>query len=159
MPRSIVWRIAAHLAPPQAQRSMLLGVLLGACVGGAAGAAGGGAPQAGESPRQLTVREWVVERIDGRGVVDNSRSTLTFDASGQIAGGGGCNRYTGTYQLQGAGFQVRGVATTRMACTPALMEQEARFLRALGAVSTWRLQADGSLLLAGPDGRALLLAR
>lgn len=156
MPRSIVWRIAARLAAPKAPGPVMLAVLLGACVGGPAGA---GSHQADDPPRQLAVREWVVERIDGRGVVDNSRSTLTFDASGQIAGGAGCNRYTGTYQLQGAGLQVRGLATTRMACAPALMEQEARFLKALGAASVWRLQADGSLLLAGPNGRALLLAR
>lgn len=117
------------------------------------------APVEGAPPRDLTVREWVVERIDGRGVVDNSRTTLTFDPKGQIAGRAGCNRYTGSYQLQGAQFALKGVATTRMICVPALMEQEARFLKALDAVNTWRLQPDGSLLLSGPDGRKLVLAR
>mgnify|MGYP000119512927 CR=1 FL=1 len=107
-------------------------------------------------PRDLTVREWVVESIDGRGVVDNSRTTLTFDAQGQIAGRAGCNRYTGSYRLQGAQFSVHGVATTRMICVPALMDQESRFLRTLEAASTWRLQPDGSLLLSSPDGRKLL---
>lgn len=110
----------------------------------------------GGPPRDLTVREWVVESIDGRGVVDNSRTTLTFDPKGQIAGRAGCNRYTGSYQLQGAKFEVKGVATTRMICVPALMDQENRFLKALGAASTWRLQPDGSLLLMGPDGRKVL---
>jgi len=113
----------------------------------------------GGPPRDLTVREWVVERIDGRGVVDNSRTTLTFEPTGQIAGRAGCNRYTGAYQLQGAQFEVKGVATTRMICVPALMDQEARFLKALDAANTWRLQPDGSLLLSGPDGRKLVLAR
>ncbi len=112
--------------------------------------------EAGVPPRDLTVREWVVESIDGRGVVDNSRTTLTFDARGQIAGRAGCNRYTGTYRLQGAQFSVSGVATTRMICVPALMDQESRFLKALEAVGTWRLQPDGSLLLSSPDGRKLL---
>lgn len=110
----------------------------------------------GGPPRDLTVREWVVEDIDGRGVVDNSRTTLTFDPRGQIAGRAGCNRYTGSYQLQGARFEVKGLATTRMICVPALMDQETRFLKALEAASTWRLQPDGSLLLTGPDGRKVL---
>lgn len=115
--------------------------------------------EGGVPPRDLTVREWVVEGIEGRGVVDNSRTTLTFDAQGQIAGRAGCNRYTGGYRLQGAAFEVKGVATTRMICVPALMDQEARFLKALDGARTWRLQPDGSLLLSGPDGRKLLLAR
>ena len=114
------------------------------------------APAEGGPPRDLTVREWVVESIDGRGVVDNSRTTMTFDPAGQIAGRAGCNRYTGSYKLQGARFEVKGVATTRMICVPALMDQETRFLKALDATSTWRLQPDGSLLLTGPDGRKLL---
>jgi len=114
------------------------------------------APVEGGPPRDLTVREWVVESIDGRGVVDNSRTTMTFDPAGQIAGRAGCNRYTGSYKLQGARFEVKGVATTRMICVPALMDQETRFLKALDATSTWRLQPDGSLLLTGPDGRKLL---
>lgn len=114
------------------------------------------ADASGQPPRDLTVREWVVERIDGRGVVDSSRTTLTFDAQGQIAGRAGCNRYTGGYRLQGAAFEVRGVATTRMACVPALMEQERRFLAMLGQVERWQIQPDGSLVLSTADQRSIL---
>jgi heat shock protein HslJ len=111
---------------------------------------------AGGPPRDLTVREWVVQSMDGRGVIDNSRSTLTFDPKGQIAGRAGCNRFTGVYQLQGTRIEVKGVATTRMICVPALMEQEARFLKALASVTTWLIQPDGRLELAGPNGVRLL---
>lgn len=114
------------------------------------------ADASGQPPRDLTVREWVVERIGGRGVVDSSRTTLTFDAQGQIAGRAGCNRYTGGYRLQGAAFEVRGVATTRMACVPALMEQERRFLALLGQVERWQIQPDGSLVLSTADQRSIL---
>ena len=109
-------------------------------------------PAAGAPPRDLTVREWVVDRIDGRGVVDGSRTTLTFTPEGQVAGKAGCNRYTGGYRLQGAGFDVSGVATTRMVCVPALMEQEGRFLQSLGAATGWRILPDGRLELSGPGG-------
>lgn len=114
------------------------------------------APVEGGPPRDLTVREWVVESIDGRGVVDNSRTTLTFDPQGQIAGRAGCNRYTGAYQLQGAKFEVKGVATTRMICVPALMDQETRFLKLLDQVRTFQLQRDGSLVLRTDDQRRIV---
>lgn len=114
------------------------------------------APAEGGPPRDLTVREWVVESIDGRGVVDNSRTTLVFDPRRQISGRAGCNRYTGSLQIQGGRLEARSLTSTRMICVPALMDQEARFLKALDAASTWRLQPDGSLLLTGSDGHKLL---
>lgn len=110
----------------------------------------------GGPPRDLTVREWVVQSVDGRGVIDNSRSTLTFDSKGQIAGRAGCNRFTGVYQLQGSRLEVKGVATTRMICVPALMEQEARFLALLGQVVSFQLQRDGGLELRTQDQRRIL---
>jgi putative lipoprotein len=109
-----------------------------------------------EPPHDLTVREWVVESIDGRGVIDSSRTTLAFAPDGQVAGRAGCNRYSGVYRLQGSTVGFSGVATTRMMCGPALMEQEARFLKTLGLLTAWRLQPDGSLLLTGMDGSKLL---
>lgn len=114
------------------------------------------APAEGGPPRDLTVREWVVESIDGRGVVDNSRTTMTFDPAGQIAGRAGCNRYTGSYKLQGARFEVKGVATTRMICVPALMDQETRFLGLLERVSSLQLQRDGRLELRTDDQRRIV---
>ncbi len=114
------------------------------------------APAEGGPPRDLTVREWVVESVDGRGVVDNSRTTLTFDPQGQIAGRAGCNRYTGSYRLQGAQLSVGSVATTRMICVPALMDQENRFLKLLEEVRSFQLQRDGSLVLRTDDQRRIV---
>lgn len=114
------------------------------------------APAEGGPPRDLTVREWVVESIDGRAVAANSRTTLTFDPTGQIAGRAGCNRYTGAYSLQGAQLSVSGVTTTRMICVPALMDQEARFLGLLDQVRSYQLQRDGSLLLRTEDQRRIV---
>lgn len=111
---------------------------------------------AGPVPRDLTVREWVVQSIDGRQVADNSRTTLTFGPEGQLSGSAGCNRYSGGFELQGAGLQVKGMAATRMACGPVLMDQEARFLKALAMARSWRRQRDGSLLINGAEGHSLL---
>lgn len=114
------------------------------------------APAEGSPPRDLIVREWVVESIDGRGVVDNSRTTLTFDPQGQVAGRAGCNRYTGSYRVQGAQLSVGDVATTRMVCVPALMDQETRFLKLLDQVRAFQLQRDGSLVLRTDDQRRIV---
>ncbi len=116
----------------------------------------GGASAESGPPSDLTVREWVVESIDGRSVVDNSRTTLVFDQQGQISGRAGCNRYTGSFQLQGASFEVRGMSTTRMICVLALMEQEARFLAVLAQARAWQLQRDGSLVLRTDDQRRIV---
>lgn len=129
------------------RRALALAVLLGGVAT---------AQAAGPVPRDLTVREWVVQSIDGRSVVDHSRTTLTFNPEGQLAGSAGCNRYTGGFELQGGALQVKGMAATRMACSPVLMDQEARFLKALAMAQSWRLQRDGSLLITGAEGHTLL---
>jgi heat shock protein HslJ len=72
----------------------------------------------------------------------------------RIVGSGGCNRLTGTYALDGERIDVGQVAATRMACEGG-MAQEQAFLRALDAVTRWRVQGDG-LELRDDAGTALL---
>ncbi|MBH1986553.1 MAG: META domain-containing protein [Burkholderiales bacterium] len=104
----------------------------------------------------LSGREWSVEKLDGRALVEGSRVTLAFDPQGRLSGRASCNRFNATYQLEGSQLGIQGAATTRMACAPALMEQEARFLALLKAVTLQRIQGDGSLLLSTADGRRIL---
>lgn len=105
---------------------------------------------------QLTGVEWVVEDIDGRGIVDSSRATLNFSEEGKVNGRGSCNSYTGPFMLTAAGITIGpGIAATRMACAPALMEQEQRFFDALSAVQTFQITTDGALLLQGPGGKSI----
>ena len=104
----------------------------------------------------LSSREWAVEKIDGRALVEGSRVTLAFDPQGRLSGRASCNRFNATYQLAGSQLGIQGAATTRMACAPALMEQEARFLAVLKSVTLQRIQGDGSLVLSTADGRRIL---
>jgi len=107
----------------------------------------------GESIDLLAGREWVVEDLDGGGIIDRSRITLEFDAaSSRLAGRGSCNRYTAGYTLSGEGLNITGVAATRMACAPALMNQEQKFFRILEGIGHFDIDATGALVLTGSAG-------
>jgi heat shock protein HslJ len=115
-------------------------------------AAAGPAPPTGVALAPLEGTAWLAEDIDGRGVVDRVQSTLIFDAGQKVAGRAACNRYFGTYQQSGDMVEIKPGGTTRMACPPAVMEQEDRFLAALGAVKKGRRDGD-TLLLLDENGR------
>ncbi|MGF2734235.1 META domain-containing protein [Marinobacter sp. DUT-1] len=109
----------------------------------------------GDPQRLLRGAEWVVEDIAGGGIIDSSRVTIRFLSDNRVAGLGSCNRYTGSYQLTGEGIGFGAIAATRMACAPALMGQEARFLRILGEVSRVRIGPEGQLQLSTPSGATI----
>ncbi|MCM5571227.1 META domain-containing protein [Burkholderiaceae bacterium FT117] len=114
----------------------------------------------GEPASLLQGAEWVVEDIGGGGVVDGSRVTLRFGDDGRVAGRASCNRYTGGYELSGEGLVVGSkMAVTKMACAPALMQQEQRFLGLLAQVRRFEIGADGALVLVAADGRRIVARR
>jgi len=108
--------------------------------------------RAGTPAADLAAVRWVVEDIDGGGVIDRSRVTLEFDGEGRLSGHASCNRYTASYTRDGDGLTIGPAATTRMACPPALMNQERSFLDALAQVRRWAVDASGALVLAGENG-------
>ncbi len=112
---------------------------------------GGGDPQ-----RLFRGGGWVVDDLAGAATIDGSRLTLQFLADDRIAGRASCNRYQGQYQLSDSGaLTVSGLGSTRMACAPALMQQEARFLELLGQVTRARIGQDGSLRLSTDTGATM----
>lgn len=97
---------------------------------------------------------WLAEDIAGRGVVDRVQTTLKID-KGRVFGRGGCNRYTGHATIQGASISFGKMASTRMACPPAVMDQESRFFQALEQVRSYAFD-KGLLLLKDAAGRTTL---
>ena len=93
----------------------------------------------------LAGTEWLLEDLCGRGVVDGVQSTIAFPEAGKVAGNGGCNRYFGAVRIRADRIEVQHVASTRMACPPAVLDQEHRFLEALQKAK--RLEMDGDILL------------
>jgi putative lipoprotein len=100
---------------------------------------------------------WLAEDIGGRGVIDNAQTTITFDAEGRVAGSGGCNRYFGPVTIDGSAISFGDLGATRMACVPALMDQEQKFFDALAATRSYRFHDPGNtLVFLGEDGTTLV---
>jgi putative lipoprotein len=99
---------------------------------------------------------WVAEDIDGAGVIDDAQSTLQFGNDGRISGRGACNSYSGAVDLKGAQIIIGQLVSTKMACPPAVMDQETRFMAALQATRTYRMDQDNKLVLSDATGRPRL---
>ena len=106
---------------------------------------------------------WLVEDINGGGIMDNARVDLTFDPGDQntsmVHGNSGCNRYRGSWKQDGATIKLGPLASTMMACPPALMDTEQKFLKTLEAATTVTFEATGAAILKAPDGRRLKIRR
>ncbi len=74
---------------------------------------------------------------------------LTLE-DGSVAGFSGCNRFMGSYTLEGESLTFGPLAATMMACVDQ-DDQEQRFLGALQSTATWRLE-NGDLVLLDADG-------
>jgi copper homeostasis protein (lipoprotein) len=93
------------------------------------------------APPGLLDTEWKLVWLGDRPVAAAGRSEphLVLATEGKRAqGSGGCNRLAGSYQLEGRNLRFGPMAATRMMC-PEGMEQEAAFLRALGATARWSI--------------------
>jgi len=114
----------------------------------------------GDPAALLQGGEWRVESIGGATVVEGSSVTLDFGADGRLAGKASCNRYAGSYALNGENLVLSKMASTMMACVPdALMQQESRFHEILNQVKRFRFGSDGALILQAGDGRTITARR
>lgn len=92
--------------------------------------------------------KWLAEDIDGGGVIDRLQTTLEICDDGIVNGMGGCNRYAGSVTVSGNTIKFLPMASTRMACSAAVMRQEGKFHNTLEKIRTWRIdQAQKKLLL------------
>jgi heat shock protein HslJ len=110
--------------------------------------------------RQLGGLEWRAVDINGAPVLAEAAPTLRLD-SGRASGNASCNRFSGSYQLMRGGERLRfgPLAVTRMACAPAIMDQERRYLAIVEFARSYDFYGDGSLSLIAPDGRAIRYRR
>jgi heat shock protein HslJ len=79
------------------------------------------------------------------------RATIRFEAdTARVAGFSGCNRYFGSYTLDGAALRFGGIGMTKMAC-PQGMSLERMLASALEATRRYEI-ADGTLTLLSDAG-------
>jgi heat shock protein HslJ len=104
----------------------------------------------------LSGTSWTATGVNnGKGAVQSVAAgtsiTAAFGADGQLSGSGGCNQYTATYTSADGTIVIGPVAGTRMACDPAVSEQETAYFAALDAAATYSVRG-GELELRDASG-------
>ena len=103
--------------------------------------------------------EWVPVEIEGVPVSEVTRAFVQFGGDGRLSGNSGCKRFTGSYLIDGETLRISSrVAMTRMACPPAVMEEEARLVQALEAARGFSRNGI-ALEMTGEDGSTVLRMR
>ena len=96
--------------------------------------------------QSLLGTEWLLEDLGGRGVLDRVEATLAFPEAGRVTGNGSCNRFTGSVEIGGGTIRFWQVASTRRACVPAVMDQEAKYLKALEGAERFAMEGPWLLI-------------
>ena len=116
-----------------------------------------------QSAMALTGQTWQVAEICGHPMAAGQQDRqphLVFSAEGRMSGSTGCNRFTGTYQLNGKSLKFSPLAMTKMACPPPLDAQERAFIQAMKATASVRQSGNTlELLDAGDKVQMRLQAR
>lgn len=113
------------------------------------------------TPSSLTQSNWVLTRmtVDGQdqSIVPARPPTLRFNAHDrQISGFSGCNSYAASYTIAGARLAITEMRSTAMYCLgDDSMQEEAWYMQALSATSTYQVEGS-TLLLTGNNGRDTL---
>ena len=98
---------------------------------------------------------WLVEDIEGGGVIDFLQSTLTFDSAEKVTGMGSCNSCFGAVKIDDLAIKLGPLGVTRKACGEAIDNQEDRFFQALEKVRSFELD-QGLLFLLDSEGKQVL---
>jgi heat shock protein HslJ len=95
---------------------------------------------------------WVPLEIDGAPVPEGTGLALAVSFEGKVEGTTGCNRFTGTAEMDAGELILGPLAVTEMACADSLaMAREAAWLKALGEVR-WFVVSPKGLWLRREDG-------
>ena len=105
-------------------------------------------PNPGSAPLENTY--WKLTSLGGSPIVTASPQReahlILQPANRRVTGSGGCNRLSGSYQVNGDRTSLGRVASTMMACVDG-MKTEQNFLKALGRAIRWRISGQRLELL------------
>ena len=121
------------------------------------------APAGDETTVPLENTYWKLTHLGDAPVAADSQQTephlILNTGTQRAAGSGGCNRFSGGYELTGDRLKLDKLVSTMMACMEG-METEQAFMNALGQVTGWRLTGKqleltdgGGKVVARFDGR------
>jgi putative lipoprotein len=100
-------------------------------------------------------QSWVVEFIDGVGVISNPQATFRISESGKAGGSGPCNVYFATAKVDGQAIAISEIGSTFKACSPDIMAEEKGLFDALAKAASYHVDA-GKLSITDKDGREIL---
>ena len=82
--------------------------------------------------------------------LEGTEISIFFDSEGKIvSGSGGCNHYSGTYEIDGLSLSIdERMAVTEMWCGEEIGEQERQYFEALQAAHSFKLE-HGNLIIYG----------
>lgn len=110
-------------------------------------------------PASLGGTGWTIGALGGVATAERIKTEVRF-ADGKISGTAGCNRFSGSYAVEGNVLSVGVIAATKMRCAEPQMAQESKFLSLLGSGKlTKRFSVTGSLILTNEAGDVALLNR
>jgi heat shock protein HslJ len=102
----------------------------------------------------LTSKNWQLQSINGTAVESAQFSkglpNATFSSDNKIMGNGGCNSYSGSYNLNDEmGLNISQVISTKMACDA--MATETAYFDALNKSNMVKIDPDKLVLMNGVD--------
>ena len=81
---------------------------------------------------------------------------IQFQATGQVSGTGGCNRFFGSYTVSGNKLSVGPLASTRILCASPIMKAERQFHKKLEDTASFR-RSSAELSLFDEEGAELMV--
>lgn len=90
---------------------------------------------------------WRPTHLGEMPLADNTRMQLQFDAEGGLSGHGGCNRFSGNYELGNETLKIGPLAATRMACPEPVGSFEFSFFDALQSANGVEMNGDRLTIL------------
>ncbi len=109
-------------------------------------------------PDELAGSSWAFISIGGVAVAADRPTSLRFEGD-RISGSAGCNRFSGSYSVNSSTLKAGPLMATKMACPGAGMTQEYAFFQLMAAPVSLTFADDGTLILAGAEGRTAVLKR
>ena len=114
-----------------------------------------GAPASQDGGGDVTGKVWALTTLNGQPPVDGRGISAQFTADGKVSGSAGCNQYSGKYTVSGSNITFDpSIATTMMACSQPIMDQESAYLKMLGEAKTYTVKGD-ELTLTGANNTKL----
>lgn len=108
----------------------------------------------------LAGSQWGLVLLDAETpAIPGSGVTLEFGDDGRVSGSAGCNRFGGSYTVDGDALSFSQLFSTRMLCPQdEIMDQEIAFMSALEAATSFAIEGNQLTITYG-DGQQLILTR